>query len=206
MLNIVIKTALKTLLGVLLALLVAFAIASLGFPSSMATLFENWGNYSMATGYAALNYSYTKNPDDLARCVQDSIISKDDNNIIKYGEQFIKLSEFDEVCARKSEEYKVSFSQLVYGNLACVKYRQGYKEMALNYAKEGYEKVKDEGFITYNAFAQLSVEVVENSDKATAEKLLEAIQDNEVVPVVGEANAEYYDAVKSVLTKTVEKA
>ncbi|MBD5584767.1 MAG: hypothetical protein HDQ88_06775 [Clostridia bacterium] len=203
MLNIVIKTALKTLLGVIIALLVAFAIASLGFPASMATLFENWGDYSTATGYASLNYSYTKKPDDLARCVQDSIISKNDNDIIKYGEQFIELKEFDEVCARKSEEYKLSFNQLVYGNLACAKYRQGYKETALKYAKDGYAKVKEEGFIPGNAIAQLSVQVAEKSDKATAEKLLEEVNS---VTFVGDGNAEYYEAVKSVLTKTVEKA
>ena len=88
MFNVVVKTALKTLLGVIIALLIAFAIASLGFPGSMASLFENWGNYSLATGYASLSYSYSGNAEDLARCFQDSVLAGNDGDIVRSAKSF----------------------------------------------------------------------------------------------------------------------
>lgn len=105
--KVVFKTALKTLLTVIIALLIAFGIASLGFPGSMASLCEKAGNYSLAAGYSSLSYTYSKDIDDLARCAEDSILSKSDGKIIKYCGKLLNHDGFDELCKRKSGDMKI---------------------------------------------------------------------------------------------------
>ena len=92
------KTALKTLLLLAVLVLVAFAVASLGFPSDMAGLCEKSGNYSMAAGYANLSYTYYMDVNDLNRCFLDSVYSRNDSRIIKFGDNLIADEKFAEVC------------------------------------------------------------------------------------------------------------
>ena len=181
--KVILKTALKTLLIVAVVVLVAFGVASLGFPSDMASLCEKSGNYSMATGYASLSYTYSKDVKDLNRCFTDSIYAKNDGNIVKFGDQLIGDEKFSEVCEsitvikvivdKKEIERPIDYKQYVYGQVAAAKYRMGDKAQAMETAQEAMTEV--EGFPANNALAILSLQVIQSGDKGTAKELLNEI-------------------------------
>lgn len=184
--KIILKTALKTLLIVAVVVLVAFGVASLGFPSDMASLCEKSGNYSMATGYASLSYTYSKDVNDLNRCFTDSIYAKNDGNIVKFGDQLIEDEKFPELCESitaikvktngKEIEIPIDYKQYVCGHVAAAKYREGNEEQALETAKTAMADV--EGFPSNNALAILSLQVIQDADKGTAKELLSEITAN----------------------------
>ena len=198
--NTIVKTAFKTLLGIIIALLVAFAIASLGFPSSMASLFEDWGNYSLATGYASLSYNYTNDVNDLARCFEDSILAKNDNDIVNYGDKLIADEKFSDVCDKKNAQLgdvtskTIDYAQYVYGSVACAKYRKGDKDGALDTAVKGIEGKT--AFEERNALSQLSLQAILSKDKETASKLLEVLNEK-----FSGQTSDYLDAIKQELQK-----
>lgn len=203
MLKVILKTALKTLLAVAFAALVAFGIASLGFPSEMATLCEGTGNYSMATGYSSLAYAYSNKAEDLNRCFANGLHAKNDGSIIKYGDKLVKDERFKEICEANSKtvptpnggEVKIDYKQYVYGNLACAKYRQKDKDGAFSCADEGMNGL--DGFPVNNALAVLSLQVIESGDGETAKLLLEKI--NKFTPKAAEEA--YFNALKTELEK-----
>ena len=69
--KIILKTALITLASLIVASLMVFSLWILCSPQSMASACEKTGNYSFAVTCADLRFKYTKNVDDLARCVED---------------------------------------------------------------------------------------------------------------------------------------
>ncbi|MDE7083014.1 MAG: hypothetical protein K2O89_04855 [Clostridia bacterium] len=193
MFKVIFKTALKTLLVVALVVLVAFGIASLGFPSEMAGLCEKSGNYSLATGYASLSYTYTGNVNDLNRCFLDSVYAKNDSDIVKFGDKLISDEKFEEVCnlmngqPSKVEGVTIDYKQYVHGSVAAAKYRSGNKEEALKTAIAAMDGV--EGFPINNALAILSLQVISDGDTDTANSLLAEIENH------GEAGNEYYETL-----------
>lgn len=201
--NVIVKTALKTLLALIIAAILAFGIASLGFPSQMATLFENMRAYNFAVGYAGLAYGYSGTAENLARCVDDSILAGDSVNILNYGGELVSRSDFisysDSRTASEREklpaELKNSYDyyNIVYGNLVCAKYGAGDREGALATAKES---MRTNGFPVNNALAALARRAVENGDAAFKNELYAAI--SAITPAAGEE--EYYNAVIAVLT------
>ena len=190
MFNVVVKTALKTLLGVIIALLIAFAIASLGFPGSMASLFENWGNYSLATGYASLSYSYSGNAEDLARCFQDSVLAGNDGDIVRYGEELYESK--NEPLGTISGKVKIDYKQYVYGSVACAKYNQDGIKSAIETANAAMDDAV--GFPENNALAQLALRVIAKADVDGAAELLKEIEKHHTDSI-------YYQAVKEQLLK-----
>ena len=189
------KTALKTLLLLAVVVLVAFGVASLGFPSDMAGLCEKSGNYAMATGYANISYTYTKDVNDLNRCFLDSVHAHNDGNVIKFGEKLIADEKFSEVCESTASLVETDYKQYVYGRLAAAKYRKGNKDEAVQLALNAMEGVS--GFPKNNALAVLSVQVIESGDKDTANILLAEV--NSRIPAEGESV--YHTALVNELTK-----
>lgn len=167
----------------IVALVLAFAVASLGFPGHMATFFENMGSYSFATGYASLAYTYSGSYEDLARCVDDSILSKDDANVVNFALRMIDAREFEEYCHGRDEKTygtlqgvepltDFSYKQYVMGNLACSQYALGRTSEALSTAEKA---LKEEGFPRNNAYAMLSRRAFEKNDGAMKDALNEII-------------------------------
>ena len=205
MFKVILKTALKTLIIVAVIVLVAFGVASLGFPSEMAGLCEKSGNYSMATGYASLSYTYSKNVNDLNRCFTDSVYAKNDNDIVKFGDQLISDERFAEVCesitvikvktGEKEIEIPIDYKQYVCGHVSAAKYRKGKNDDALEVAKAAMEGIQ--GFPQNNALAVLSLQAIESGDKDTADKLLTEVQ--KFTPA--EADKAYYDTLVDELSK-----
>lgn len=187
MAKVVIKTALRTVLIVLIALIMTFGVASLAFPQHMATLFEQMGAYSFATGYSGLAYTYKKTTKNLSRCVDDSILAHDDENIITYGEMLIERSDFEDFAA---DGYK----QFVMGHIACAKFNVGEKKEAVELAAKAMEGV--EGFPLNNALAALSIRAAEKSDAEVKEELYKIIIN--IQPTEGQQD--YYGAVIAILT------
>ena len=192
--NVVVKTALKVILAVIIAMGVAFATASLGFPKSMATLFENMGAYSFATGYASLAYKYSGTVENLARCVDDSVFGEDEPNIVNFGNKLVKHSDFLNYSQKRTDESGIDYFHFVYSNLAVAKYGQGDKKGALETAKTSMQDVSD--FPVNNALAALAIRAAEKSDEQFSQQLLQEISAK--VPSAEQQN--YYDAVKNILS------
>lgn len=199
--KVIFKTALKALAAVLAALLIAFAVMSLAFPRTMAGIFESLGEYSFATGYASLSYTYTGDAEDLARCVDDSVLGYNDGNIVGYGESLIAHEKFDEVCVNRDTANGLSFSykQFVYGNIAAAKYRTGDKDGGVETAKAALEG--EEGFPSGNAYITLSLAVIKAGDGATAQKVLESLP---AAPSDAD-ELKYYNAIKDELNKLTDE-
>lgn len=202
MFKVILKTAIKTLIIVAVLALVAFGIASLGFPSEMAGLCEKSGNYSLATGYASLSYTYSKDVNDLNRCFADSVFAKNDNDVVKFGDMLIAHEKFEEACQTNSKTVTtqggtvitIDYKQYVYGNVSVAKYKLGKKDEALELAKTAMNAEDVQGFPKNNALAMLSLQVIESGDKDTAAKLLEEVQTHA-------DESEYYTVLVGELTK-----
>lgn len=162
----------------------------------MATMFENMGNYSFATGYASLRHMYTQNVEDLARCVDDSIMSRNNRNIITFCTRFTGDDDFEEYCQKRSAggEADYDYKQYVLGNLASAKYAEGDKEGALSDARNALSGVT--GFPVNNAAGILAIRVAEAADGETAKALLEIVRSR--TPEASQQ--QYFDAVVEVLT------
>lgn len=196
MFKVIAKTALKTLAVVAAVIAVAFGVASIGFPSAMAGVFEKLGNYSFATGYASLSYTYSKDIADLSRCAQDSILSKNDKNTVKFGDKLIAHEGFYEFCSTESERLKLDYSQYICGGIACAKYRTGDTRGAISLAADAVEK--SGGFSEGNAIVQLTLAVEKKGDKAAAEGLLNVI-------TTISAEGKNYEAVINTLNKIINQ-
>lgn len=199
--NVISKTALKAVLIVIIAAVLAFGVASLGFPQHMATFFEKTGNYKFATGYASLAYTYSGTYENLARCVDDSILSGDNSDIVNFASRMVDNDGFEEFCAARDEAIReslengglqantdYSYKQYVTGNLACSRYALGDADGALETASAALE---GEGFPPNNALAMLARRAVINGDNDMKIKLRKIIEEIEAAP----DEAEYHDAV-----------
>lgn len=175
MFKIITKTALKVLLALVIALIIAFAVASLGFPKAMAEFFEKQGNYSFAKGYMSLQYTYSGDVGDLARCVQDCILAEDDNSVSKTGDKLLGHEQFDGLCESETERLGLDYRQYICGKIACSKYRLGDKDGAVSLAKDAVSKSGE--FSKNNALVQLAVEVSKAKDKECAQTLKTAVEE-----------------------------
>ncbi len=196
--NIILKTALKTFLALFIALFVAFGIASLGFPQHMATACENIGAYSFATGYASLRYSYSGDKEDLARCLEDSILAGKDRNIVVFGNRLTEDRQaFDEYCKTKTEGVwkKYDYRQYVLGALACAKFASGEADGAIDTAKYALEGAA--GFPVPNAAGDLAEDIKAAGDAQTAGKLYDAVA---ACVAADSAEESYLAAVRNILS------
>ena len=185
--KVVTKTAFKTFIIVIVVLIVAFATASLGFPGQMATFFENMGSYSFATGYASLAYTYSGSYEDLARCVDDSILSEDDKNIVNFASQFVDRSGFEDYCKKRDEANAknleesgitaytdYSYKQYVFGKLASSQYALGDRDAAIETAEKSMDGI---GFPVNNAYVMLARRAYEKKDVQMKSKLYEKLSE-----------------------------
>lgn len=221
--KIIIKTALSTLGIVAGCAVIVFAILSLGFPGTLCGWCEQLGNYGFAVRYASLYYSYTGDVADLARCVEDSILSENDGDITEYCAKLVDDEEFESYCALRDEEINgsiagdddfqditFSYRQYVYGWLAGAHYRGGNTELALGCAIEALDSGFDRedftsvGVCDYtiskfppgNALGSLSLSVIEKGDKASGDMLLTVL---ESASAADEAEKLYLDTLKGAL-------
>lgn len=146
--KIILISALEGLAALAVAALLVFSLWILCSPQTMATACEKTGNYSFAVTCAGLKYKYSNDTDDLARCVQDSILSGKDKYIIEYGESFLDKDDFEEVCEKKGGNFKVA----VCGSLALSQYNAGDIQKAVATCETGGGA----------SFIKLTVAVAEN--------------------------------------------
>lgn len=171
--NIIVKTAVKTALIVLGAIGIAALVMCFGFPQHVATWSEKIGDYPSAVYFTSLRYSYTGDGYDLSRCVEDSILLGKDEDIVKFGGQFVDHAQFEEVCAFKSAEKKLDYKQDVCGQIAVAEYNLGDFDGALALAS------KANGSRTFafgNALMALSAQVCNNKDATHAPALISVLE------------------------------
>ncbi|MGN0818118.1 MAG: hypothetical protein ACI4L9_04030 [Candidatus Coproplasma sp.] len=170
--KIIVKTAVKAALIILGLLIAAFCVLNLAFPQHVATFTEDIGNYDLAVKYASLRYTYTGDSYDLARCVDDSILSEKDEYILEYGEKLLSCQDYAEVVEYKNTQVLngvMDYDCFVSGKVAAAKYRQGDFDGALELAKKSNGT---QSFKKGNALAALAVEVRAQRDAQSAKKLL----------------------------------
>ncbi|MCH5147815.1 MAG: hypothetical protein J1G05_00440 [Clostridiales bacterium] len=188
--KIIIKTAIITFASVVAALALAFGIASLAFPQGMSKICENMGNYKLAASYAERQYGYSGSTEDLYRCALLHIRIGDRNKIIEYCGKLVEKQDFEERCGDNV--------QYVYGNYATALYLSGKDDEAIAVA----DKSVGEGFHIPNAYADLTVKVVEKSDKDFASKLLGAFVEH-AGKLQYEEQLRYFNAVKNSLEELI---
>lgn len=194
--NLVSKTAVKALLIVIIALALLFGVASLGFPSQMASLFEKMGGYSFATGYAKLAYSYSDTCANLARCVDDSIFAGDERNTVVFGEQLVGRDDFNEYCAERNASMdSLDYRQFVYGNIAVAHYELGDSDAALKTSDEAMSGVV--GFPSNNAYTALALAARNAGDASLMDALYGRV--SSIIPL-SSAEEENRSAVMAILT------
>ena len=197
--KVIIKTALKTLLILIIVALAAFAVASFGFPQHMATFFENTENYTLATKYASLRYSYTGEVDDAARCVEDSILSGDNDDLIQYCEIFVNHSDFDTYCTQMDEyystaaysSYTLSYKQYIYGKYAVALAVNGQKQDAVNTALNANGL---HSFKSGNAVSVLALWAAGKEDGETCSLIAAAMES-----INAPEDAEYYNDILQIV-------
>ncbi|MDE5943143.1 MAG: hypothetical protein K2H30_02930 [Clostridia bacterium] len=160
--KIILISALEGLAALALAALLVFSLWILCSPQTMATASEKTGNYSFAVTCADLRYQYTKKTEDLARCVQDSILCGNDEKIVKYGESFLTKADFEEVCLSRGENFKI----YVCGNIALAQYNIKTLEKAISTCETGGEL----------SFIKLTVAVVEKGSAEQRQALKAALE------------------------------
>ena len=162
--KIVVKTAVITVAIIIVVVSVVFTIFRFAFPQHMATLSEGMGNYNLAVRCASLRYSYTHDCNDLARCFDDSVLWKNDQYIIQYGEELVNNEGFFAVCESKNQAAGANYDyrQRVFGKIAVSYYNTGKKGKAVSFASEanGYTS-----FVYGNALMSLAAAVRSASDK-----------------------------------------
>ncbi len=172
--NLVVKTAVKTALTILGVLVVAFVAFNFACPQHMATFAENTGSYSLALRYASLRYYYTGDVNDLARCVDDAILTGNPDYIVDYGGQFLSHEGKDEVIADRNESLSgIEYGNFVEGKVVVAYYDKGNFSQALELAY-GYNGMTS--FEYGNALMSLSVSVAQNDDEASASRVIEILQ------------------------------
>lgn len=196
--KVITKTAFKTILALLLILIIGAAVWFLGFPQSLATIGEKTDNYAFAVPCAALRYSYTKDAEDLARCVEDSIFSGKNSYIIKYGKKLIARGDFDSLCEKKDGEletagFPAGYKQYICGYVAAAMYAQSDLEGAIALAQEANGK---ESFVKNNALAVLSIRVADGGSAEDKQCVLAAL--GEINPT-SESDILYLQNLKAIL-------
>ena len=184
--QIIIKSALATLGIVAGCAVIVFAVLSFGFPGTLCGWCEQLGNYGFAVKYASLNYSYSGDIADLARCAEDSVLSENDGYITEYCTQLIDCDGFDDYCALRDEQMKdlpsFSYRQYIYGAAAGAVYHSGNLQLAIGYAAEALDaeisresfsgSLNLEEFPLNNALGYLALDVIEQKDGDAADELL----------------------------------
>ena len=183
--KIILKASLITVGALIAAGILVFSLWILISPHSMATVSEKLGNYNFAVTCANLKFKYSDDTEDLARCVEDSILAKDDEKIVKYGEQLIARDDFDKMCEKRDSELVPldgkqgatnNYKTYILSTLAVSQYRTGNLEKAVVTAEKGG---------TVASFRKLVIEVVSSKNKADIEKVQD-IKDPELKASVSE--------------------
>lgn len=144
-----------------------------------------------------MRYAHTGDSFDLARCVDDSILSGKAEYVIKYGEEFLSCEDFEEVCAAKtqsikdynnanrqddrSSDFEFDYKQYVCGKIAVAKYVKKDFAGALNLAKQTNGTTS---FKKNNALMTLAIETIKNDDKENVSAVIVAV--TEVTPTDGD--------------------
>ncbi len=170
----IIKTAVKTFLICLLVLVVGFVGFNFLCPQHMATYCERLGNYRMAVNYAALRYTYTDDTYDLARCFEDSILTGDDELIVRYGDEFIGKDDWVLVTFDMTVSSGVDYYTLFGGQLVKSRYDTGNFASALELAV--YLNIPEGSFAMSCPLMSLSASVIGRQDRENAPALLEVLQ------------------------------
>jgi len=174
--KLIIRTAIITFVSALVIAAAVFGICSLAAPAAMMKFTASLGWTGASGDYAYSAYEKTGELSYLAYAC-DAADRTNGGKAVERYEILIKAEGFDEYCKQEdertsSEHIKGTYSQYVSGRYACVLYREGDTEKAIETAAAA---VKEE-FPENNAVIALSTEIIGNKDKAACGKLAEQLK------------------------------
>lgn len=127
----------------------------------------------MALKYASLRYTYTGDVYDLARCVEDAILSGDENSIVQYGNEFYSRDDCDETLEALEAESGINYAFLFGSSLSKARYATGDFDGALSLAVE-----LNGGSDTFEygcPLMSLAASVISNRDAANGSAMAETL-------------------------------
>lgn len=187
----------QVLLIVVALVVVAVAVLHFCFPQVMATFSEKVGNYSLATYYQSQVYKKTGDVNDLTRCVDDAILSGNDEYIVQFGDALVSHEKFDEVCDAKNTRFaniSLDFKQYVCGKVAVSKYNLRDFNGAILLAKTANGTAT---FKNNNALITLSLKIAQAKDVVCATEMLSVL---DLVSPTLSADVSRLNQIKQILT------
>ena len=174
--KVIIRTIVNTLCAIAILCVSAVLFASFIFPSTMMSISYKLGNDSGAMKYAYSSYARTKEVAYIAYATEVAFGVDNDEDIVRYGEEFVKDEDFNEYCAEvdlRSGTAQGAYRQYVYGRLVVSEYSIGEKDKAFSYAEEAIGNK----FVKNNAMVALLFEAMVEGDGATVQKVINKMRD-----------------------------
>ena len=174
--KVIVRTIVSTLCAIAILCVSAVLFASFIFPSTMMSISYKLGNDSGAMKYAYSSYTRTKEVAYIAYATEVAFGVDNDEDIVRYGEEFVKDEDFKKYCAEvdlRSGTAQGAYRQYVYGRLVVSEYSIGEKEKAFSYAEEAIGNK----FVKNNAMVALLFEAMVKGDGATVQKVINKMRD-----------------------------
>ena len=174
--KVIVRTMVSTLCAIAILCVSAVLFASFIFPSTMMSISYKLGNDSGAMKYAYSSYDRTKEVAYIAYATEVAFGVDNDEDIVRYGEEFVKDKDFDGYCAEvdlRSGTAQGAYRQYVYGRLVVSEYSIGEKDKAFSYAEEAIGNK----FAKNNAMVALLFEAMVEGDGATVQKVVNKMRD-----------------------------
>ncbi len=173
--KVIVRTVVNTLCAIAILCVSSALFASFVFPSTMMSLSYKLGNDSGAMKYAHTSYARTSEVAYIAYATEVAFGVDDDEDIVRYGEEFVADEKFDDYCLEvdsKSGTTQGAYRQYVYGRLVVSEYSLGEKDKAFSYAVEAIGN----GFVKNNAMVALLFEAMVSNDGVTVEKVVQKMR------------------------------
>lgn len=174
--KVIVRTIVSTLCAIVVLCVSSVLFASFVFPSTMMSISYKLGNDSGAMKYAYTSYTRTSEVVYIAYATEVAFGVDSDEDIVRYGEQFVSDGDFTEYCAQvdtNSGATEGAYRQYVYGRLVVSEYSLGEKEKAFSYALEAIGG----GFAKNNALVALLFEAMVTNDSETIERVVLKMRD-----------------------------
>lgn len=174
--KVIVRTIVNTLCAIAILCVSAVLFASFIFPSTMMSISYKLGNDSGAMKYAYSSYDRTKEVVYIAYATEVAFGVDSDEDIVRYGEEFVKDKDFEGYCAEidlRSGTAQGTYRQYVYGRLVVSEYSVGEKDKAFSYAEEAI----GDKFVKNNAMVALLFEAMVEGDGVIVQKVVNKMRD-----------------------------
>lgn len=208
--KIILKTFLTAFLSALGMFVVMIAVLCLLFPSTMMQISYNMGLDGMSASFAKTAYDRSNDIYYIAYATEVAIGMDDENQIITYGEAFVKDNDFAKYCERKNanlpemdgHQATGSYEQYIYSQICISMYEKGNTkavDRAFEFlgVSEGTSKLT--AFPRQNVVVALLVNAMVVGDAQTVSQIQEKIE--QLPTELSAEDQAYYDEVMNFMQR-----